>query len=69
MKNKFYQLLESSLEHLKEEGLYKNERVIDSPQRADIDVEHEKVINLCANNYLGLADNPSIKEGLSAKPR
>lgn len=62
MKNKFYQLLESSLEHLKEEGLYKNERVIDSPQRADIDVEHEKVINLCANNYLGLADNPSLIE-------
>ncbi len=60
MTNTFYQSLEASLETLKEEGLYKSERVISSPQRANIEVGNEAVINLCANNYLGLADSPTL---------
>ncbi len=53
--------LEQSLEHLREEGLYKEERVLVSPQGSTIGVKDGKeVINFCANNYLGLADNPDI---------
>lgn len=49
------------LNGIKEEGLYKDERVISSPQRANIEVRGgQKVLNMCANNYLGLADNPEI---------
>jgi glycine C-acetyltransferase len=46
---------------IREAGLYKSERVIASPQRAHIAVEPDrKVLNMCANNYLGLADSPEI---------
>lgn len=62
MKQSFYQFLSNSLETLKQEGLYKHERVITSPQRAAIQVGNEEVINLCANNYLGLADDPELIE-------
>lgn len=49
------------LKGIKDEGLYKEERVISSPQRANIEVRGgKKVLNMCANNYLGLADNPEI---------
>src|SRR5258708_29522930 len=49
------------LGQLREQGLFKNERVITSPQRASIVVAGgEQVLNLCANNYLGLADDPRI---------
>jgi len=49
------------LTEIANEGLYKNERVITSPQRANIEVSKgQKVLNMCANNYLGLADNPEI---------
>ena len=49
------------LEGLKAEGLYKSERVITSPQRAEITLQDgQEVINLCANNYLGLADDPAV---------
>lgn len=49
------------LEGLKAEGLYKSERVIASPQRAKITLQDgQEVINLCANNYLGLADDPAV---------
>lgn len=41
-------------------GLYKRERVITSPQSADITVNGKSVINMCANNYLGLADHPAL---------
>lgn len=71
MTNAFYQSLEDSLETLKEEGLFKHERVITSPQRADISVNNDSVINLCANNYLGLADSPHLiniaKKSLDSK--
>ncbi len=46
---------------IKNEGLYKSERVITSPQRANIEVSTgQKVLNMCANNYLGLADNSEV---------
>jgi glycine C-acetyltransferase len=49
------------LNQIKEEGLYKKERIITSPQRAHIEVlERHDLLNMCANNYLGLADNPDI---------
>ena len=52
---------------LVEEGLYKNERVIGSPQSAHIDLaDGSSVINLCANNYLGLADHPDVIEAAHA---
>ncbi|MCF7933581.1 MAG: glycine C-acetyltransferase [Spirochaetia bacterium] len=49
---------------LEEQGLYKHERVIDSPQGAHITVqEGAEVLNFCANNYLGLADEPAVIRG------
>ena len=49
---------ESTLKEIEEAGLYKNERVIVSPQRAAIKVSTGKdVLNFCANNYLGLSDS------------
>jgi len=50
-----------TVENIKKENLYKSERVITSPQRARIDVVgQDGVLNMCANNYLGLADNEEI---------
>jgi glycine C-acetyltransferase len=43
-------------------GTYKTERVLDSPQRAKIQVGGRTVLNMCANNYLGLADHPTVVE-------
>jgi glycine C-acetyltransferase len=49
------------IEEIKSKGLYKNERIITSPQKASITVQGgQKVLNMCANNYLGLADNPAV---------
>ncbi len=50
-----------TLEEIRQAGLYKTERIITSPQRVEISVEggHD-VLNFCANNYLGLADNPEV---------
>ncbi len=53
--------LNEVIEELKEAGLYKSERIITSPQSSEITVSSgDEVINLCANNYLGLADNQDI---------
>jgi glycine C-acetyltransferase len=53
--------LAGQLRDLKEQGLYKSERVIDSPQQAAIRMQGgREVINLCANNYLGLANHPEL---------
>ncbi len=52
--------LRSTLGEIRDAGLYKTERVIDTPQRADIRVGGTEVLNLCANNYLGLADHPDV---------
>ena len=53
--------IEKEIEDIKKAGLYKGERIITSPQSADIEVANsEDVLNFCANNYLGLADNPDL---------
>ena len=53
--------IESEIEGLKEQGLYKSERIITSTQSGEIDVaDGSHVLNFCANNYLGLADNPEL---------
>lgn len=67
MSKQLGQDLDIALKGLHEEGLYKAERVITSMQQADISVDNQKVINLCANNYLGLANHPTlIKAGQDA---
>lgn len=50
----------AELGQLRQEGLYKAEAVIDTPQSASIGVGGQSVLNLCANNYLGLADHPAM---------
>ena len=50
------------LEEIRTAGLYKNERVITSPQGAEITVNGKKVLNFCANNYLGLSSHPKVIE-------
>jgi glycine C-acetyltransferase len=53
--------LKTKLEEIKQAGLYKHERVIISPQQAMIELDSgKKVINLCANNYLGLSSHPEL---------
>jgi glycine C-acetyltransferase len=55
--------LNQQLKQIDESGLFKTERIITSPQRAMIDVQTgQTVLNMCANNYLGLADHPEIVE-------
>ena len=58
-----YSQIETQLFELKQNGLYKQERFITSPQNAEITVlPHRAVLNFCANNYLGLADHPVLIE-------
>ena len=53
--------LNKEIEDIKEAGLYKNERIIVSPQNSEIEINSgKKVLNFCANNYLGLANNPQL---------
>ena len=55
--------LRNQLKEIEESGLYKRERIITSPQQARINVENaETVLNMCANNYLGLSNHPEIIE-------
>jgi glycine C-acetyltransferase len=61
MKHDFYIRLALQIEDTKAQGLFKNERIITSSQQADIEVNNEqKVLNFCANNYLGLANHPEL---------
>ena len=60
MYGKFQQYLQNELAEIKAAGLYKTERIIESPQRAEIDVANRPVLNFCANNYLGLSDNQRL---------
>ncbi len=67
MRERFTEFLHGELDTLKAEGLYKSERVIESQQQAAVKVKEGEVINLCANNYLGLANHPLlIAEGQKA---
>jgi glycine C-acetyltransferase len=67
----FFSQLQQQIDEVKAEGLYKSERVITSQQQAQIQVASgDKVINFCANNYLGLANSPELiaaaQQGLDA---
>ena len=62
MYGNFKEFLEQELQAIKDAGLYKTERVICSPQRAAIEVAGKECLNFCANNYLGLSDNPRLIE-------
>jgi glycine C-acetyltransferase len=58
--------LAAELDEIREAGLFKAERVIGSPQQANVRVGERDVLNLCANNYLGLADHPALIEAAQA---
>ena len=68
MNQRFLEHLQGQLASIREQGLYKNERVISSPQSAHITVGGKQVLNFCANNYLGLGGSPELiaaaKKGL-----
>jgi len=55
-------ILQDQLIDIKNQGLYKQERIIETAQETEIDVLGKKVINFCANNYLGLANNEDIRK-------
>ncbi len=71
MYGKYREELKKQLEEIADSGLYKSERHITSAQQARISVGAKQVLNMCANNYLGLADNKEIieavKKGLDAR--
>lgn len=61
MYGKFQDFLQNELTSIEEQGLFKNERIITSSQSAEINVQTgQKVLNFCANNYLGLSDNQEL---------
>jgi len=61
MYGKIKDFLSAELKNIKEAGLYKSERIITTPQKADINVNHTKqVLNFCANNYLGLSNDKRL---------
>ena len=67
MYNNYQNHLVKIIEEINEAGLYKNERIIVSPQGAEIELNSEqKVLNFCANNYLGLSNNSSLIEAAKA---
>lgn len=64
MYGKIQEHLKKQLQEIDEAGLYKRERIITSPQDAEIELNAgEKVLNFCANNYLGLSNHPKVIEG------
>ena len=65
MYGKLKQHLSQTLAEIREAGLYKEERLIESPQQAAIQVKGKEVLNFCANNYLGLSNHPRLIEGAS----
>jgi len=62
MNEKFVKRIAGEIEEIKSSGLYKTERVIGSPQGAEIQVGGKIVLNFCANNYLGLSSHPKVIE-------
>ena len=62
MNQNLAQRIASELEDIKSAGLYKTERIIESPQGPEITVNGKKVLNFCANNYLGLSSHPKVLE-------
>ncbi len=63
MYGKMKEHLQQTIAEIREAGLYKEERLIESPQKAEITVKGQPVLNFCANNYLGLSDHPRLIEG------
>ena len=63
MYGKIQEHLQQTLKEIREAGLYKEERLICSPQAAAIEVAGKEVLNFCANNYLGLSNHPRLIEG------
>jgi len=62
MNSSFVKRIAAELEEIKAAGLFKTERIITSPQGAEIEVNGRKVLNFCANNYLGLSSHPRVVE-------
>src|SRR5215217_6004108 len=62
MNEKFVERIKAEIDEIRTSGLYKNERVISSPQGAEITVNGKNVLNFCANNYLGLSSHPKTIE-------
>lgn len=60
MYDRFQAHLQTELQSIRNDGLYKEERALTSPQGATVDVDQGAVLNLCANNYLGLAQHPDV---------
>jgi glycine C-acetyltransferase len=60
MYGKIREHLRKQLECIREDGLYKNERIITTPQGVEIETNGKKVLNFCANNYLGLCSEPRV---------
>ncbi|WP_312824550.1 glycine C-acetyltransferase [Epilithonimonas sp.] len=57
---KFLENIQNELTNIENDGLYKKERIITSQQSAEIEVGGKKLLNFCANNYLGLSNNPEV---------
>jgi glycine C-acetyltransferase len=66
MNEKFVARIAEELAGIQTAGLFKTERIITSPQGAEITVNGKKVLNFCANNYLGLSSNPTVIEAAKA---
>ena len=63
MSKSFYSSIDKEVENIRNEGLFKEERHISSPQQTEINlIDGQKVLNFCANDYLGLANNDDIKK-------
>jgi len=62
MNENFIKRIAKEVEEVKASGLYKTERIISSPQGAEITVNNKTVLNFCANNYLGLSSHPKVIE-------
>ncbi|HMQ70815.1 MAG TPA: glycine C-acetyltransferase [Ignavibacteria bacterium] len=60
MFSQFKPKLQKELDSIKEQGLFKKERIIETPQAAKIEVNGKEVLNFCANNYLGLSSHPEV---------
>ncbi len=62
MGSSFFTFLEQELDSLQRKGLYKKETILTSAQKSYVNTKDQKLINLCANNYLGLSNHPEIVE-------
>src|SRR3954464_9477211 len=62
MNENFVKRINAEIGEIREAGLYKTERIIESPQGAEITVNGKTVLNFCANNYLGLSSHPKVIE-------